>query len=75
MNPRPQIIVDSREQCPLVFRNLPSAVGTLITGDYSFAGAEELFAIERKSIADLVASVSAKSTKPTIDDARRTGAS
>jgi ERCC4-type nuclease len=52
---RPTIIIDSREQLPLRFTRLPSATGTLTTGDYSFAGAEELFAIERKSIADLVA--------------------
>ncbi len=52
---RPRIIVDSREQTPLVFTRLPYRVGTLQTGDYSFAGGEELFAVERKSIADLVA--------------------
>jgi ERCC4-type nuclease len=34
---------------------LPSTTGTLTTGDYSVAGAEELFAVERKSIADLTA--------------------
>ena len=51
---RPTIIVDTREQSPLVFRTLPSIAGTLTTGDYSFAGAEELFAIERKSVPDLV---------------------
>jgi len=53
----PTLIVDSREQAPLVFTRLQSRPGTLTTGDYSFAGAEELFAIERKSIADLVGSV------------------
>lgn len=51
---RPNIIIDTREQTPLAFTRLPSVTGTLTTGDYSFAGAEELFAIERKSIPDLV---------------------
>jgi ERCC4-type nuclease len=54
-NPNPTIIVDTREQIPLVFPNLPSRQGTLTSGDYSIAGAEELFAIERKSVPDLVA--------------------
>lgn len=52
---RPTLIVDTREQTPLVFRHLASERGTLTTGDYSFAGGEEVFAIERKSIADLAA--------------------
>jgi ERCC4-type nuclease len=52
---RPTIITDTREQMPLAFTRLPSVIGTLTTGDYSFAGCEELFALERKSIADLVA--------------------
>jgi DNA excision repair protein ERCC-4 len=54
---KPTVVIDSREQTPLVFRNLASVPGTLTSGDYSFAGAEELFAVERKSIADLVMSV------------------
>ena len=52
---QPTIVVDSREQSPLAFRSLPSVVATLQWGDYSFVGGEELFAVERKSIADLVA--------------------
>jgi len=52
------IIQDTREQIPLVF---PSAVvvevGTLQTGDYSIRGLESLFSVERKSIDDLVGSV------------------
>jgi DNA excision repair protein ERCC-4 len=48
------IVIDTREQEPLVFTNLESRRGTLQSGDYSVAGCEELFAIERKSIADLV---------------------
>jgi DNA excision repair protein ERCC-4 len=52
---KPCLLIDSREQTPLVFSRLPSRVATLQTGDYSIAGMEELFAVERKSIADLVA--------------------
>src|SRR4030081_926981 len=51
----PIIVVDTREQEPLVFSRLRSVSGTLITGDYSVKGLECLFAIERKSIGDLVA--------------------
>ena len=51
----PTIVVDTREQAPLTFTRLVSIPGTLTSGDYSFCGGEELSAIERKSIADLVA--------------------
>lgn len=51
---RPTIIVDTREQTPLVFHRLPSVRGTLTSGDYSVRGLEDLFAVERKSIPDLV---------------------
>lgn len=51
---RPTIVVDSREQTPLIFRRLPSVVGGLTSGDYSVRGLEDLFAVERKSIPDLV---------------------
>jgi len=51
----PKWIIDTREQTPLP---MPNAIrGTLYAGDYSFAGAEELFSVERKSIPDLVKSV------------------
>ena len=53
----PIIVIDTREQDPLVFRNLASIRGSLTSGDYSLSGAEELFAVERKSIPDLIASV------------------
>ncbi|SRR5258708_7376472 len=52
---QPVIIIDSREQEPLPFERLKTQTGALITGDYSVAGLETLFAVERKSIADLVA--------------------
>jgi DNA excision repair protein ERCC-4 len=48
------IVVDSREQDALIFQNLASVRGTLYSGDYSILGLEELIAVERKSIADLV---------------------
>jgi DNA excision repair protein ERCC-4 len=53
----PVVLVDSREQTPLEFRRLASRGGSLATGDYSFVGGEDDFAVERKSIADLVGSL------------------
>jgi DNA excision repair protein ERCC-4 len=50
----PVIVIDTREQDPLAFGRLQSIRGTLMTGDYSVCGLEHLFAVERKSIADLV---------------------
>lgn len=52
---RPVIVIDTREQAPLPFSRLAVERGTLVSGDYSFRGGEELFAVERKSIPDLVA--------------------
>jgi ERCC4-type nuclease len=51
---RPVIVIDTREQMPLVFTHLPSVRATLQTGDYSVLGLEHLFAVERKSLPDLV---------------------
>jgi len=53
----PTLIVDSREQAPLQFTRLPTITAGLVTADYSIAGLEDLFGVERKSIADLVGSV------------------
>jgi DNA excision repair protein ERCC-4 len=50
----PAIVVDTREQQPLPFHRLKTQSGVLVTGDYSVAGLENLFAVERKSISDLV---------------------
>ena len=50
---RPTIVVDQREQAPLIFARLASVSGTLYAGDYSIAGLESSFAVERKSIDDL----------------------
>ena len=52
---RPVIVIDTREQDPLPFARLASERGTLQTGDYSAKGLEELFAVERKTVPDLVA--------------------
>jgi ERCC4-type nuclease len=51
---RPTAVIDTREQAPLAFTRLPFQRGTLQSGDYSFLGGEEQFAVERKSVADLV---------------------
>jgi len=53
----PRILIDTREQDPLPITRYPSARGTLSTCDYSFAGGEHLFTVERKSIPDLVRSL------------------
>lgn len=52
-------IIDSREQTPVNLMvkeglTLRSEVGTLYTGDYSIKGFENLIAIERKSLSDLM---------------------
>jgi ERCC4-type nuclease len=52
----PTIITDSREQTPLVF-SFPTITAGLTTGDYSVAGLEDDFCIERKSLNDLYASL------------------
>jgi ERCC4-type nuclease len=52
----PTIVIDSREQDPLSF-NFPTITTGLPTGDYSVAGLEDDFAVERKSIPDLVGSL------------------
>ena len=50
----PTAIIDSREQCPFAFENLPSKRGTLATADYSILGLEHFVAVERKSLPDLL---------------------
>lgn len=47
-------IVDTREQMPLDLSPLRSEVATLTTGDYSVKGLENIVAIERKSLVDLL---------------------
>jgi ERCC4-type nuclease len=53
---KPTIIVDSREQTPLVF-SFPSITAGLVTGDYSVKGLEDDFAVERKTLPDLFGSL------------------
>lgn len=55
-----KIVIDSRERHPLSFSRWPDVVvevGGLHVGDYSLKGLETRFAVERKSVPDLVASV------------------
>lgn len=56
----PTIIADSREKRPLVFLHFPSVTACLSEGDYSILGYEGRFTVERKSISDLVQSVTAE---------------
>ena len=51
----PTAIVDTREQRPFQFQNLPVERGTLTTGDYSVKGLEDRVAVERKDMDDLLA--------------------
>lgn len=51
---RPVIVCDTREQAPLPITRLPVIRAGLYSGDYSIAGLESVFSIERKSISDLV---------------------
>jgi DNA excision repair protein ERCC-4 len=51
---RPSIVIDTREQTPLPFSRLTTISGTLMTGDYSYLGGQELFAVERKTVPDSV---------------------
>ena len=53
----PVLLVDTREQKPLRFSHLPAESARLYTGDYSVRGLEEVFAVERKSLADLAGSL------------------
>ena len=57
---KPVIVVDGREQTPLPFAHFPTERATLYTGDYSARGLEGSFCIERKSLADLVGSLTAE---------------
>lgn len=51
---RPVIVCDTREQAPLPITRLPVIRAGLYSGDYSIDGLETVFAVERKSIPDLV---------------------
>ena len=51
------IVQDSREQTPWSFPGIPVRVAALPAGDYSVAGLESVFSIERKELNDLVACI------------------
>ncbi len=55
MSITPVIVVDTREQDPWSFRDLPTEPGSLSSGDYSIKGLEHLISVERKSLPDLLA--------------------
>lgn len=55
----PRLVVDTREQRPLCFRHLECVRGTLATGDYSIEHLENHFMVERKSVEDLLHSLTA----------------
>ena len=52
-----KIVIDTREQAPLPIPRHWYVRGTLKTADYSILGYESAFAIERKSLQDLVGSL------------------
>lgn len=60
--PDPMVLVDSREQTPLpLFLNHPNWIGgerrtKLAVGDYSIVGMEDLIALERKSMSNIISS-------------------
>lgn len=53
----PVIVVDTREQNPVRFRDCPSERGTLTTGDYGLKAMPQLCAVERKSESDFLSCV------------------
>jgi len=61
--PKPVVLVDTREKQPFaLFANHPNWIGgerrvKLKAGDYAVEGMESLLALERKSLADLVACI------------------
>ena len=52
--PCPVLLVDTREQKPLTFEHLRTRSCTLHTGDYSIERLESRYTVERKSVPDLV---------------------
>jgi ERCC4-type nuclease len=51
---KPVLLIDHREKRPLVFTRLRAEAGTLESGDYTVAGLATRFAVERKSVKDLI---------------------
>jgi|HubBroStandDraft_2_1064218.scaffolds.fasta_scaffold141524_3 DNA excision repair protein ERCC-4 len=54
------IIIDTREQRPLFFRDVETIRRALKTGDYSIEGCEDRVSIERKSLEDLLSCVTSR---------------
>jgi ERCC4-type nuclease len=62
--PRPVVLIDTREQLPYSFDAYGNWIGgtaltTLNTGDYSIQGMQDLIALERKTLNDVVRSLMA----------------
>lgn len=53
------VLIDSREQTPLDLSPLKTEPGSLPTGDYAIKGLEHIACVERKSLQDLVGSLTA----------------
>lgn len=52
------VVIDTREQLPYNFGpDVPVVRRAMVTGDYSIDGFEEIFAVERKSLEDLLKSI------------------
>lgn len=51
------VLVDSKEQLPLDLSPLRCETASLVTGDYTIRGLENVIAIERKSLSDLISCV------------------
>ena len=62
----PTVIIDSREQDPLVFENLPAEVGCLDTGGYSIRGLTHLVAVDHAAAAALLR-ITPPAEKETLD--------
>lgn len=71
--PTPVLVTDTREKRPLCFTHLPSVSETLQTGDYSIKGFERDFSVERKSIPDLINSLTRERERFTKELHRLTG--
>ncbi|MDQ1333635.1 MAG: hypothetical protein QG552_585 [Thermodesulfobacteriota bacterium] len=60
--PKPVVLVDTREKTPFDFSRFTNWIGQvkrckLSVGDYSVQGMEEILALERKTISDLITTV------------------
>ncbi|QHI68477.1 ERCC4 domain-containing protein [Tichowtungia aerotolerans] len=51
------IRIDTREQTPLAFEHCATVRGTIGTFDYAIEGDQDFFAVERKSLPDLIQSL------------------